>query len=156
MKTIQGNIFDGEWDGIVHCCNIYNTMGAGIAKEIKRLYPEAYKADDKTESGDTKKLGNFSHHTYFKVDQKDKTIFNLYAQKGVGNNGNPLNRNLQYDLLYDGMFKICEFVEKTQPYTLAMPMLGAGLAGGDWNIIEKILENVESHFANITFNTYKL
>jgi len=153
MKIIQGNIFDGQWDGLVHCCNIYHIMGAGIAKQVKKLYPEAFDADAPSIAWGKKKLGSFTHHTY---PETGKTIFNLYAQEGVGNNGYSLNRNLKYDLLHDGMFNICESIIETQPYTLAMPMLGAGLAGGDWNIIEKILESVESHFANITFNTYKL
>ena len=153
MKTIKGNIFDGQWDGLVHCCNIYNTMGAGIAKQIRRLHPKAYEADQQTISGNPLKLG------YFSRSKTKVEIFNLYAQVGVGNTGHPIDRNIRYDLLYDGMFRICEYISdnhKGEKYTLVMPMLGAGLAGGDWNIIEKILESVESHFADITFNTYKL
>lgn len=35
MKLIEGDIFEGEWDGLVHCVNLYHIMGGGIAKLIK-------------------------------------------------------------------------------------------------------------------------
>jgi len=36
---------NGELDVIIHGCNCFNTMGAGIAKLIKSRWPEAYQAD---------------------------------------------------------------------------------------------------------------
>ena len=157
MRTIKGDIFNGEWDCMVHCCNIWNTMGAGIAKIVKREYPQAYEVDKALLVGDKNKLGYFS---FAYIPEKCVTIFNLYAQVGIGNTGHPLQRNLKYDLLYDGMFRICEYLNQDlyagDKLILAMPMLGAGLAGGEWEVVEKILESVESHFANIIFNVYKL
>ena len=44
MKTIQGNLIhlaqNGEFDLIVHGCNCFCTMGAGIAKGIKAAFRE--------------------------------------------------------------------------------------------------------------------
>ncbi|MGJ4995019.1 hypothetical protein ACQR0Z_11425 [Bradyrhizobium sp. HKCCYLS3077] len=49
MKIIKGDLIklalDGHIDVIVHGCNCQCTMGAGIAKSIKDIFPEAYAAD---------------------------------------------------------------------------------------------------------------
>ena len=64
MKTIKGDLvklaIKGEFDLIIHGCNCFCTMGAGIAKTIKQKFPEAYEADLKTEKGDKAKLGTIS------------------------------------------------------------------------------------------------
>jgi O-acetyl-ADP-ribose deacetylase (regulator of RNase III) len=64
MNRIKGDLIelaiDGEFDLIIHGCNCFCTMGAGIAKTIKQKFPEAYKADLETEKGDKSKLGEIS------------------------------------------------------------------------------------------------
>lgn len=161
MKTHKGNIFEAEWNGMVHCCNLYRTMGAGIAAQVKKLYPTAYLADKATFYGRNDKLGHFSHAFVGNVQKSAEVdIFNLYAQKGVGNNGDPMERNLQYDHLLDGMIRICDFIRYQEDiddfYSLAMPEIGCGLAGGNPKIVYSILEYVESMFPNIEFNIYAL
>jgi hypothetical protein len=155
MQVINKNIFDGEWHGMVHCCNLYHAFGAGIAKQIKIKYPNAYKADCKSGYGDKLKLGFFtlSH-------EEGETIYNLYGQKGIGNDRNPLKRNCQYDFIHDGIWRICEFIldsKDNKPYILAIPHgMGCGLAGGEWSIVYSILGYIENQFADIHFHIYKL
>ena len=59
MKLIKGDLIqlakNGEFDVIIHGCNCFCTMGAGIAKTIKDIFPEAYKADLNTKKGDRSK-----------------------------------------------------------------------------------------------------
>ena len=49
LKHAKGNLIDmaeaGEFDVIVHGCNCQNTMGSGIAKEMRARYPGVYQAD---------------------------------------------------------------------------------------------------------------
>jgi O-acetyl-ADP-ribose deacetylase (regulator of RNase III) len=149
MKIINQNIFQGKWDVLIHCCNIYRTFGAGIAKTIKNFYPEAYQADLATAHGDPEKMGHFSF-----AQIEDQVIVNLYAQQGIGNDGNPLNRNCLYDKLYDSLYRFCSTINK--PTIIAAPKLGSGLAGGDWRIIQSILESIENEFANVEFHVYYL
>lgn len=46
-----------------------------------------------------------------------------------------------YSAIRECMEKVKRFA-KMKHLTVAMPKIGAGLAGGDWKIIEKILEEV--------------
>lgn len=55
MKTARGDLLAfataGDFDVIIHGCNCQNTMGAGIAKSIKKQFPAAYDADLVTAKG---------------------------------------------------------------------------------------------------------
>jgi hypothetical protein len=159
MKQIDGDIFLGEWNGMVHCANLYHTMGGGIARIIHRDYPEAYEADCATKRSDPSKLGHFSRAN-IERDGNYFDIFNLYGQMGMGSDGKPMNRNARYDAIHDGVWRICEFLLALYPnekYTLAFPYkMASDLAGGDWNIVSAILQSIESHFPNIEFHIYKL
>jgi len=68
MKYAKGDLLkmaeEGKFDVIVHGCNCFNTMGAGIARQIARRFPEAYAADCETIASDISKLGTFSFHKY--------------------------------------------------------------------------------------------
>lgn len=158
MKQFDGNIFDGQWDGMVHCANLHHVMGGGIARIIKEQYPEAYAADCATPDG-AGKLGTFSV-ALIERDNRFFEIFNLYGQVGIGNNGHPMERNARYDAVFNGVWRICENLvasKQDQAYTLAFPHgMASALAGGDWRIVSAILESIESHFPNIEFHIYKL
>jgi O-acetyl-ADP-ribose deacetylase (regulator of RNase III) len=157
MNKIKGSIFDGEWDGMVHCANLYHTFGAGIAKIIKRKYPKAFEADLETDYGCNHKLGWFTFSTESVGMFGIKHIFNLYAQIGIGAGVSPMQRNCRYDHLHDGVWRICEFIGTNQEYTLAFPHgMCCGLAGGDWNIAEAVLNSVSKNFPNIKFVVYEL
>jgi O-acetyl-ADP-ribose deacetylase (regulator of RNase III) len=131
MKTVKGDLIklaqQGEFDVIIHGCNCFCSMKRGIAKTIHELYPQAYVADCQTITGDRNKLGSFS---FVAVD--GFTIVNGYSQydwKGEG---------VLVD--YDALSKI--FAEVKLKFTgkkIGYPLMGAGLARGDWAKISAII-----------------
>lgn len=154
MKKIKGDIFEGSWDVLFHCANIYCTWGAGFVVPLKKKYPAAYEADLATKKGDENKFSYFSF-----ANAKNQRIYNLYAQIGIGNDGHPVNRNLQYDFLFNSIYGMLEHLAVEFPdkkLVIACPKIGAGLAGGDWHIIKAILESIELKFPKIEFHVYYL
>ena len=134
IRYVDGDLVrDAEnYDVIIHGCNCFCTMGAGIAPQIKNKFPEAYAADCATVSGDRDKLGTITH-----TDTSSKPIVvNLYSQQGY-NGRTHGDVDLDYDALRSGL-KLVK--EKFSGKFIGMPRIGAGLAGGDWNIIEKIID----------------
>lgn len=83
MQIEQGDLIDkaraGEFDVIVHGCNCFCTMGAGIAKTIKQVFPTAYQADKATSLGDKAKLGQY-FSAQVEVNGKPLVIINGYTQ----------------------------------------------------------------------------
>ena len=136
MQSIQGDLIklalNKEFDVIVHGCNCQCVMSAGIAKTIKTVFPEAYVADSQTIKGDRSKLGTISTATVNR-DNHEITIVNAYTQfhwrgKGV---------KVDYQAIASCFKEIkAQFSGKRIGY----PLIGAGLAGGDWSIISTIID----------------
>ncbi|MDW6093012.1 macro domain-containing protein [Vibrio rhizosphaerae] len=136
MKEIHGDLIklaiQGEFDVIVHGCNCQCVMGAGIAKQIKITIPEAYNADLNTMKGDSTKLGNYSSAVVH-FGEHELTVINAYTQFNWRGNG----VKVDYSAIKSIFEKIAsEFDGKKIGY----PLIGAGLAGGDWNVISEIID----------------
>lgn len=132
-KEIEGDLLDlfdqGQFDIIAHQCNCFHTMGGGIARLIKARYPAAFAADMSTEYGDVNKLGNFSTS-----HQKQGIIINIYSQYSTSTS----RRETNYFALGTAFTKINE-LRIFKELRIGMPLIGCGLAGGDWNIVKDII-----------------
>ncbi len=132
----KGNLLDTDCNVIIHCCNCFNRMGSGIAKAISDRWPEVRAADDQTVAGDKDKLGTF---TFAEVD--GRIVFNLYGQYRYGTD----SRKVEYPALKQGLSLIKEHLEDNGGfafYKVGTYPLGCGLAGGDWEIVRPIIEEV--------------
>ena len=135
MRTVQGDLLElgaaGEFDVIVHGCNCFHSMGGGIAKSIKQRFPAAFNADLETEMGSRDKLGTFSTATV-DCNGHPLTIVNAYSQFSGGGIG--------VDADYDAIRSAFRRIKSTfAGRRIGYPMIGAGLAGGDWTIISQII-----------------
>jgi O-acetyl-ADP-ribose deacetylase (regulator of RNase III) len=141
IKLRSGNLLEmNDIDVIIHTCNLYHTMGAGLAKQIAELYPEVLEADKQTPHGDSSKLGTFS---YAKIDggaYGKKTVINLYSMQGLGTN----KRQTHYEAFYLGMEAIHnQIVDSKKDLTVGIPKyIGCGLAGGSWRVIQAMIEDI--------------
>ena len=134
-RTIDGDLIalaiQGEFDVIVHGCNCFCTMSAGIAHAIQLQFPEAYAADLLTTKGDRNKLGYFSSASVIE-NGHPITIVNGYTQFQYSGTP-PLVDYSAVQQLFKRIKK--EFAGKR----IAYPKIGAGLAGGDWEKIHNII-----------------
>ena len=137
MKTIDCNLLDAPAEIIGHCCNCFTTMGSGVAAAIKVKYPEAYDSDCLTTKGDGKKLGTVSLAVVKTPDNQIMAVANLYGQYKFGN-----ERDLDYDAIYNALVALKGKLKPTVK-TIAFPYkMGCDRAGGDWRIVEKMIEVV--------------
>jgi O-acetyl-ADP-ribose deacetylase (regulator of RNase III) len=150
IENIKNDIFAVTCDAIIHQANCMNTMGSGIARTVRELFPEAYEADCRTKKGDSLKLGTFSWAMVKNPDYPHiKAIINLYGQFNFSAD----SRHTRYDALYDGFVMVREKMRqkaKNDLRTLAIPFrLGCNRGGGDWRVVNAIIESVfvdEKHF----------
>ena len=135
MKTIKGDLIklgkEGYFDVIIHGCNCFCTMGAGIAKAIKAEFPGAYEADLRTEKGSKEKLGSYSHAT-IQLENSQLVVINAYTQFNWRGKGTKAD----YDAIR-AVFKAIK--DNFTGKKIGFPMIGAGLAGGDWRVISEII-----------------
>ena len=137
MKEVYGNLIDlaleGDFDIIIQGCNCFNTFGRGLAKEIKERLPKAYAADCKTKKGDMNKLGNYSSCIINTDSGDDFMVLNCYTQYIWDSSTKPLD----YEALTLYLRKINH---EFKDHIIGVPLIGAGLAGGDWDKIKIIIE----------------
>ena len=133
IRYIDGNLLDDshEFDVIGHVVNCFCTMGAGIAPQIKSKFPEAYEVDCATIKGDRNKLGTITHTV--NTIPIVVNLYGIYDYKKL----HPDEVTVKYDAL---RLSIRAMKEKFYGKTFGLPLLGAGLANGNWSIIEKIIE----------------
>ena len=136
MKEITGDLIQlfraGQFDVIVHGCNCFCTMGAGIAKTIKEQFPEAYEADLTTVAGDKSKLGAYTK-AKITMSGKDCYIVNAYTQYDWRGKG------VKAD--YDAIRSVFSRIRDEFPTArIGYPLIGAGLARGDWGRISTIID----------------
>lgn len=107
-------------------------MGAGIAKQIKAEFAAAYQADLTTKKGDRQKLGTISAVT-IKLPTGYLSVVNAYTQyHWRGADG-----RADYTAIRNAFAAISQQYKGKR---IAYPAIGAGLAGGDWSIIQQIIE----------------
>ena len=132
----SGNLIDlaqeGEFNVIVHGCNCFNTMGSGIAKEIRTRIPTAWAADQKTRPGDYDKLGNYtSGHDlgFITINAYTQYDFNRPGEKG------DKFEYLSFELILQ---KLAYYYSGMK---FGFPYIGMGLAGGNKERILELLED---------------
>lgn len=141
MKIINGNIIElakeGKFDLIVHGCNGEQSMGAGLARQIKFEFPEAYEADLSDDRTPEEKLGSISGAKVRYANSDGETnkfyVLNGYTQAYARGYGILAD----YDAIRSVFTTIATHFPKAR---IAYPKIGAGLARGDWDIIEDIIE----------------
>lgn len=129
----------GKFDIIGHGCNCFATMGAGIALPIGKTFPEAKKADEIYKAKPINRLGNFTvgHNTKY-----DLVIVNFYTQFTPG-------PDLKIWALRNSFRNFVEALRETlaeedgesfEGLRLGLPLIGCGIAGGDWKEVSKIVK----------------
>ena len=138
----KGNLIDmaeqGQFNIIVHGCNCQNTMGSGIAKELRARYPGVYEADTlagKTWQTPVAKLGNFSTYAALGKLGNPFIVINAYTQlhylpRGVD--------HFEYESFYVILRKLEHIVNEN--VSIGFPYIGMGLAGGNSAVILDMLE----------------
>jgi O-acetyl-ADP-ribose deacetylase (regulator of RNase III) len=134
-----GDVTEADEIFIIHGCNNRGVMGKGVAKTICTKFPAAYKSYQEGYArydGNSKEfLGTFSKAWIAGNDRHNtKLIINAVTQDGYGTDG---KRYVSYDALKE-VFSVINYTYPSKS-PIAMPKIGAGLGGGDWNIIEEIV-----------------
>jgi O-acetyl-ADP-ribose deacetylase (regulator of RNase III) len=137
IEYIKGNLFDTDIKVIVHGCNAHGVMGSGVARIVRDDYPEAY-------NGYVTAFKQAAYEcldlmgTIIPVETKGKVIVNAITQHDYGRYG---KRYVSYDAVSECMKKIDRMFEIHGINEIAMPMIGAGLGGGNWEVISAIIQD---------------
>lgn len=146
VDTIQGDLLSlfkqGWFSGIAHGANCQTTMGAGVAKQIAQQFPEARVADNDFAMiwNDREMWGEFSVATVLTQNQVGD-IFNLYTQLFPGE-VSQYHLEKAIAMCFNNLNNYIEkFMVHQSTYILGIPLIGCGIAGGDWERIRPIIDD---------------
>lgn len=127
----KGDLLQSSVQHIVHGCNAQGVMGSGIARAIRAKYPSAYQDYNDMYNSAGLNLGDIC----ISVQDDYRIVYNAITQQNYGRDPN---------VVYVSYWAIAEVFRKIEQHgvgEIGLPMIGAGLANGDWNVISAIIEN---------------
>ena len=142
VRIIEGNLFETKADIICHQCNCQGVMGSGVAAEVKRRYPEVFKAYRKDYEEGKLVLG----YVNFAQASTGQILANLCGQEKYGYDG---KQYTHYDKLQECFNNVvtyakANFVKKP---VIAFPyLMSCHRGGGDWNVVSKMIEDTFAEF----------
>ena len=139
VEMKQGSVFDSECYAIAHGVNVQGVMGAGIAYTVKTRFPQAFRVyrmlcreDRILKPGDfvavaAEDLGADRTRTM-------RLVYNLATQQWAGPSA-----SLEWiQKAANGMFE--DLMERGLA-TVAMPRIGCGLGGLEWEDVARLFEH---------------
>lgn len=135
---------------VPHICNNIDLFGAGFAAQVAEKFP--------TVKADYHMLGkkfladNPGYAQILKIYEDPKYKHRLYFVNMIAQNGtiSPKNpRPINYFSLMKSMSSLSRYIhnntgysQKTENIEIHCPKFGSGLAGGNWNFISDLIEDI--------------
>lgn len=139
IEYIEGDLIASDEQVIVHGCNVKGGFDTGFAGVVKKRHPVAREAYMVHHRNGGLILGS----VIWAFDKK--LIGNALTQPTYGRGA----QHVSYDALRSCMEAINDAAEYGVPGTpfskgfdrVCMPLIGSDRGGGDWNVIERIIED---------------
>lgn len=132
IKVTQGNILKADAEALVNTVNCVGFMGKGIALQFKQAFPANFTAYQKACKADEVQPGRMFVHA----------TGNMFNPKYIINF--PTKRHWRgrsrLEDIKAGLTALIEEVKKLKICSIAVPPLGCGLGGLDWNTVRPLIE----------------
>jgi O-acetyl-ADP-ribose deacetylase (regulator of RNase III) len=138
-----GDLFAGPERVILHGCNALGKMGSGVAKIVRDRFPQAYRDYLAQHENGGLILGSVIWS-----DCGTRVIGNAITQPAYGYDGGVY---VDYAAIRTAMTEVDAYCARTGTEAVALPMIGAGLGGGDWKTIATIIEEESKCFQPVVY-----
>ena len=165
ITYLKGDATSPVGDGlkiIIHVCNCNNGWGRGFVLALSAKWKEPEAEFRKLFVGlPQSEWINLLGDAQPVLVEKNIVVVNMIAQKGYGKNNLQKHRTsepdtetpLQMAALDECLRKVSKAAEKLGNVSIHGPRFGAGLAGGKWEEIEKL---INKHMADLPVFIYDL
>ena len=134
----QGNIFNLQnISNFAHGCNCAGAMGKGIALQFKDQFPKMY-----IEYKKLCKEGLFSLGDVFTYNYDNGTIFNLGTQT-------TWKTKADINAVESSLIKMLSYAQQNNISKIALPKIGAGLGGLNWDDVKFVIDKVTKDYPKI-------
>lgn len=134
IQFVTGNFFDYKADIRINTVNCVGAMGAGVALQFKKKYPEMNKEYVKACNDGTIQIGRphvWTNNDFF--NQEENLIIINFPTKLHWKNPS------EYEYVEKGLHWLSNFLINHTGKTITVPALGCGHGGLDWSIVKQMI-----------------
>ena len=130
---VKGNLLEDKAEALVNTVNTVGVMGKGIALAFKQAFPHNFKI-----YADACKAGTFGIGKILPV--RDTNL--LYGDKLIINLPTKAHwrQPSEYAFVEAGLVSLVNYLKTNPVSSLALPALGCGNGGLDWNTVKSMIE----------------
>lgn len=147
IERIQGDLLISDTEALVNAVNCVGVMGKGIALQFKKAFPENFKAYEAACRREEVKPG---HMFVVETGQmfNPRYIINF-----------PTKRHWRGKSLYEdiesGLKALVREVQQRKIRSIAVPPLGSGLGGLQWNRVKAMIEAAFEEMPDVRVKLYE-
>ena len=132
----KGNIIETDAEALVNTVNTKGVMGAGIALQFKKAFPENFKLYEKASKDDKVQIGKIFVTETGKITNP-KYIINF-----------PTKQHWRYpsklEWIKEGLVDLRNFIIQKKLKSIAIPPLGCGNGKLNWDDVKPLIVNAVS------------
>jgi O-acetyl-ADP-ribose deacetylase (regulator of RNase III) len=132
MNFKNGDLMAFDQDCFGHGCNCRKRMASGVAAAVRKNFFAMVEADQNNTLTDDNRLGTFEAINL----PNGKIGYNIYTQLNYGRD----TIKVDYNAMRRAFIGLVFDMNARGLKSIALPRIGCGLAGGDWAIVEKIID----------------
>jgi O-acetyl-ADP-ribose deacetylase (regulator of RNase III) len=137
----HGNILKHDADALVNTVNCVGVMGRGVALQFRRAFPENYDAYRKEA-----KAGQIQPGRMFVFERaafdSPRFIVNFPTKRHWKGKS-------RIEDIESGLADLVRVIQERGIRSIAIPPLGCGLGGLDWNVVRPLIENSLCNIPNL-------
>jgi len=133
INYVVGNILDSPAQALVNTVNTVGIMGKGIALQFKKSFPNNFKAYKDACDRKLIAIGKLFVTKDQNIDLGEKIVVNFPTKKDW-------RKPSEYEFIERGLQDLVNIIEKHEIKSIAIPPLGAGNGGLDWEKVKKLIE----------------
>jgi O-acetyl-ADP-ribose deacetylase (regulator of RNase III) len=147
LKFLQGNLFDAPAEALVNTVNTVGVMGKGIALMFKEAFPENFRAYGEAVKRHEVQVGRM-FVTENRVLDGPKWLINFPTKKHW-------RQPSRLVWIIEGLQDLSRVVEEKQIRSIALPPLGCGNGGLDWDDVRPEIERALGHLHGVEVSIFE-
>lgn len=147
IKYVTGDLLDDKAEAIVNTVNCVGVMGRGVALQFKKKFPENYKvyaAACKQDEVVPGKMFVSRNEDMFGPDW----IINFPTKRHW-------RQKSRIEDIETGLDSLVKVIEEKQIKSIALPPLGSGLGGLDWQQVKALIVSKLNHLTSVEIRIYE-
>lgn len=135
IRFTTGNIMESSAEALVNTVNTVGVMGKGIALQFKNAFPRNYRKYREACKRGELETGQILVVQDSNLFTGEKTIINFPTKQDWKNPS-------KNEYIASGLIALVSFLKKSNLKSIAIPALGCGNGGLDWQVVKPMLRGM--------------